>query len=46
LGLATAVRGGHLQLDDGWNSAQSKTDGCKHWVKLAAVRSSPQVQIL
>jgi membrane protein DedA with SNARE-associated domain len=46
LGLATAVRGGHLQLDHGWNSAQSKTDGCKHWVKLAAVRSSPQVQIL
>ena len=24
LGLATAVRGGHLQLDHGWNSAQSK----------------------
>lgn len=46
LGLATAVRGGHLQLDHGWNSAQSKTYGCNHCVKLAAVRSSPQVQIL
>jgi hypothetical protein len=45
LGLATAVRGGHLQLDHGWNSAQSKTYGCNHCVKLAAVRSSPQVQI-
>jgi hypothetical protein len=32
-GLVTAVRGGHLQLDHGWNSAQSKTYGCKHWVK-------------
>ena len=29
-----------------WNSAQSKTYGCNHCVKLAAVRSSPQVQIL
>jgi hypothetical protein len=38
--------GGHLQLDHGWNSAQSKTNGCNHCVKLAAVRSSPQVQIL
>jgi hypothetical protein len=46
LGLATAVRGGHLQLDHGWNSAQSKTYGCNHCVKLAAIRSSPQVQIL
>jgi hypothetical protein len=34
LGLATAVRGGHLQLDHGWNSAQSKTYGCNHCVKL------------
>src|ERR1700691_6113649 len=46
LGLATAVRGGHLQLDHGGNFAQSKTYGCKHWVKLAAVRRSPQVQTL
>jgi membrane protein YqaA with SNARE-associated domain len=38
--------GGNLQLDRRWNSAQSKTYGCKHWVKLAAVRSSPQVRDL
>jgi hypothetical protein len=45
LELAIAVRGGHLQLDHGGNSAQSKTDGCT-LVKLAAVRSSPRVQVL
>jgi len=33
-----AVRGGHLQLDHGWNCAQSTTDGYNQCVKLAAVQ--------
>jgi len=41
IGLVAAVRGGHIQLDHGWNSAQSKTDGLKQCVKLVAIRSEP-----
>jgi len=33
LGWLLLFYGGHLQLDHGWNSAESKTYGCKHWVK-------------
>jgi hypothetical protein len=35
LGLVAAVRGGHLQLDHGWNCAQSTTDHYNKCVKLA-----------
>src|ERR1017187_10087782 len=44
LGLATAVRGGHLHLDHGCNSALLKTYGLNPFEKHTAVRSSPQVQ--
>lgn len=44
LGLAAAVRGGHLQLDHGRNCAQSPTDSYNQCVKLAAVQREPLIR--
>jgi len=44
LGLVAAVRGGRLHFDHGWYCGQQTTGGCKHCVKLAAVRSEPLIR--
>jgi hypothetical protein len=45
IGLATTVRGGHLELDHGWNSAQSNTDGCNCYVKPGWSGRTPEASL-
>jgi membrane protein YqaA with SNARE-associated domain len=43
-GWLLLLRGGHLHFDHGWNCGQQTTGGCKHCVKLPAVRNEPLIR--